>query len=189
MKQNILFYWLEDNQILDYSKYNEVLDFCFNNGYIPKWQKSGAKDKWTGNPVKGCWSIGIFELDNYLENIENIINFGLQYFCNPPTKITKSRNDVQLRDILKNRFIGRLKDSDRELKTDNQRKYKKNPKFIIDDVIKDGDYKELESIYKYKLNPKEIFDIEKAVYMYIRKYPYLKEHFNLGDEPLEIVLN
>jgi hypothetical protein len=56
-------------------------------------------------------------------------------------------------------------------------------------VIKDGDYKELESIYKYKLNPKEIFDIEKAVYMYIRKYPYLKEHFNLGDEPLEIVLN
>ena len=105
MKQNILFYWLEDNQILDYSKYNEVLDFCFNNGYIPKWQKSGAKDKWTGNPVKGCWSIGFFELDNYLENIENIINFGLQYFCNPPTKITKSRNDVQLRDILKNRFI------------------------------------------------------------------------------------
>ena len=189
MKQNILFYWLEDNQILDYSKYNEVLDFCFNNGYIPKWQKSGAKDKWTGNPVKGCWSIGFFELDNYLENIENIINFGLQYFCNPPTKITKSRNDVQLRDILKNRFIGRLKDIDRELKNDNQRKYKKNPKFIIDDVIKDGDYKELESIYKYKLNPKEIFDIEKAVYMYIRKYPYLKEHFNLGDEPLKIVLN
>ena len=112
MKQNILFYWLEDNERLDYSKCNEVFEFCNKNGYVAKWQKSKLKDEWTGNPVKGCWSIGIFELDNYLENVENIINFGLQYFCNPPTKITKSRNDVQLRDILKNRFIGRLKDID-----------------------------------------------------------------------------
>lgn len=185
MKQNILFYWLEDNQILDYSKCNEVFDFCNKYGYIAKWQKSKLRDKWTGNPIKGCWSIGVFELDNYLENVENIVNFGLEYFCNPPTKITKSRNDVQLRDILKNRFIGRLKEIDRELKNENQRKFKKNPKFIIDDVIKDEDYKELESFYKYKLDTREIFDIESIVYGYIRKYPYLKEHFNLSSEPIK----
>lgn len=188
MKQNILFYWLEDNERLDYSKCNEVFEFCNKNGYVAKWQKSKLKDEWTGNPVKGCWSIGVFELDNYLENVENIINFGLQYFCNPPTKITKSRNDVQLRDILKNRFIRRLKDIDNELKNENKRKNKRNLKFIIDDVMKDEDFAELEDLYKYKLNPKEIFDIEKTVYGYIRKYPYLKEHFNLNDKPLEIVL-
>lgn len=177
MKQNILFYWLEDNHTLDYSKIDEVTKFCEDNNFIVKWQKSKKKDEWTGNPLKGCWSIGVFEAENYKENIEAIINFGLQYFCNPPTKVTKSRNDVQLRDVLKNRFIGRLKDIDRELKNEAKRKNKKNPKFIIDDVISDNDYEELENKYRYKLDFKEKTSIETVVEKYIERYPYLEEHF------------
>lgn len=180
MKQNILFYWFKDNEILDYSKFDEVMEFCNNNGYFAKWQKSKLIDRHTGNPLKGCWSIGIFEIDNYLENVENITNFGLQFSSNPPTKITKSRNDVQLREKLKNTFIRRLKEIDSELKRENKRKNKRNPKFTIEnDVIKDEDYQTLESLYKYKLTSIEKFDIEIIAYNYARKYPYLREHFNM----------
>ena len=46
------------------------MDFCNNNGFFAKWQRTKLTDKYTGNPLKGCWSIGIFEIDNYLENVE-----------------------------------------------------------------------------------------------------------------------
>ena len=56
----------------------------------------------------------------------------------------------------------------------------RNPKFTIkNDVIKDEDYEELESLYRYKLTSIERFDIEIIAYNYIRKYPYLIEHFNM----------
>ena len=180
MKQNILFYWFKDNEILDYSKIYEVMDFCNNNGFFAKWQRTKLTDKYTGNPLKGCWSIGIFEIDNYLENIEKLKNFGFQFSSKPLVKITKSRNDVQLRERLKNTFIRRLIEIDKELKRENKRKNKRNPKFTIkNDVIKDEDYQELESLYRYKLTSIERFDIEIIAYNYIRRYPYLREHFNM----------
>ena len=184
MKQNILFYWFKDNEILDYSKIYEVMDFCNNNGFFAKWQRTKLTDKYTGNPLKGCWSIGIFEIDNYLENVEKLKNFGFQFSSKPLVKITKSRNDVQLRERLKNTFIRRLIEIDKELKRENKRKNKRknkrNPKFTIkNDVIKDEDYEELESLYRYKLTSIERFDIEIIAYNYIRKYPYLIEHFNM----------
>ena len=46
-----------------------------------------------------------------------------------------------------------------------------------DDVIKDEDYTELENFYKYKLTSKEVSEIEKIVHSYIKKYPYLNNHF------------
>ena len=108
MKQNILFYWFKDNEILDYSKIYEVMDFCNNNGFFAKWQRTKLTDKYTGNPLKGCWSIGIFEIDNYLENVEKLKNFGFQFSSKPLVKITKSRNNVKFRKRLKNTFIRRL---------------------------------------------------------------------------------
>lgn len=96
MKENILFYWFIDNETLDYSKLKEVFEFCNKNGYVPKWQKSNKKDKWTNNPVKGCWSIGFFEMDNYEINIKKILEFGDKYICKRITKITKSKTDIQL---------------------------------------------------------------------------------------------
>ena len=161
-----------------YSK--SVMDFCNNNGFFAKWQRTKLTDKYTGNPLKGCWSIGIFEIDNYLENVEKLKNFGFQFSSKPLVKITKSRNDVQLRERLKNTFIRRLIEIDKELKRENKRKNKRNPKFTIkNDVIKDEDYEELESLYRYKLTSIERFDIEIIAYNYIRKYPYLREHFNM----------
>ena len=175
MKQNIIYYWLEDNKILDNSKIDEVLAFCNENKYIPRWRTSNKVD-WLDRPIKGCWSIGIFESENSKENIDNIANFASQYSCRPPTKISKSRNHVQLKDILKSKFRGQLRDIEKELKYEKNRENKENPQFHIDDVISQKDYEELENIYRYKLNVEEKKNIEKVVFKYIDKHSYLKEY-------------
>ena len=163
MKQKIIFYAFT-NEALLYECKDDIEIFCNKNGYILKWQIDH-------------WSIGIFEQDHYNDEIEKIINFGLQYFANPPKVSTTSINDTLAKKLLINILKSLLDVFNCELKLDRYRIRKRFPSIDVNHICSEEEIEEIETKYRYKFtdNDKEV--IRDTISRYINSYRYLKEYF------------
>lgn len=172
IKQKIFYYSVYSSDMLGWEQKDKVEEFCKQNDFLFQWKKKDLKQL-------GHWQIGIFETEHYRDEVDMIINFGLQYSANTSEKITlKSGNDVRARTRLLTLNIAMLRAFDHELKLENKRINKKNPEFKIESLLNKDDIDEIEKEYRWNFTEEELDKITISILKYKHKFPYLRAYFS-----------